>query len=121
MIDLSSKDCSYTTLKVNYIKSLLKEIKPDIKDLAHLEIINISILIFAYLLESNFFQLDEDDLILAYNDDEVILDVDKLTLELKFKNRFVNDLISSQTSKDVECLSKNLNVLSELIGDMNGF
>lgn len=117
MIDLTSLDNTYTNLKITQIKRLLKDIKPDIKELSASDIINISIIVFAYLIEGHFLDVDEDDLILAYKDDEVILDVNSLTLELKFKNELLNQILSCKDKKGFDDMMKPYVILKDLVGD----
>lgn len=112
MIDLSSKDYSYTALKVNEIKRLLKEIKPDINELTSSDVINISLLTFAYLCESNFFKTEDNDLILELYDDELLIDVEGVTMRLKFKNFLVNHLLEQ---KELDEILKEYDTLNELI------
>lgn len=102
MIDLSSKDCSYTTLKVNEIIRLLKEIKPDIIELTPSDVINISLITFAYLIECNFFDEDVDgDLRLTMYDDVIHINVEEVTMQLKFKNTLVNEILEQKPISEV--------------------
>ena len=121
MIDLTSLDNTYTNLKIIQIKRMLKEIKPDMRELSPSDVINISLITFAYLCESNFIVKDGNDLILDYKDDEVILDVNNLTIVLKFKNDMVNRIISVENEQGLDELLKPYNILKELIGDENEF
>ena len=112
MIDLSSKDYSYTTLKVNEIKRLLKKIKPDISELTSSDVINISLLVFAYLCEGDFMQTEGNDITIELFDDLVIIDVENLTLQLKFKNYLVNSLLDNN---ELDETLKKFETIKELV------
>lgn len=120
MIDLNSKDYSYSCFKVKHIKHLLKEIKPDIIDLAPSDVVNISLVTFAYLIEGNYFDEDPDgDLTFTLYDDVMHINIEDVTMELKFKNTFVNMLLNELDNKDI---FKDSKILRELVvGDENGF
>lgn len=117
MIDLTSKDCTYTTLKVNQIKRELKEIKPEIKDLSPLEVINIALIIFSYLCEGDCLESVENNLILTYAHDVLLIDVENLTMQLKFKNKLLNDFLSIVDKAGYDNMMKDFETLKELVGD----
>ena len=117
MIDLTSKDCTYTNLKVNQIKRELKEIKPDIKDLTALEVINIALIVFSYLYESDCIESVKNDLILTYTHEVFLIDVENLTMQLKFKNKLLNDFLSSVDKAGYDNMMKDFETLKELVGD----
>ena len=112
MIDLSSKDYSYTNIKANEVKRLLKEIKPDINELTTSDVINISLLIFAYLCESDFIGTDKKDLTIELYDDVLLINPEDLTLQLKFKNYLINSLLEKNELD--EALSK-FQTIKELV------
>ena len=115
MIDLTSKDYTYTNLKILDIKRMLKEIKPEIKDLSPGNVVNISLIIFAYLLEGNFIDKDvEDDLRLSLCDDVMYINDETLRMDLKFKNSLVNEILKQ---KNVNELALG-ETIKELIGDI---
>lgn len=117
MIDLTSIDSSYTNLKINEIKRMLKDIKPDIKDLSPLEIVNMSIIIFAYLIEGEFVdEYTDGDLTLSLYDDVMFINVEELTMNLKFKNLLVNQIIKQKHVNELEIGE----TIKELIGDIYG-
>ena len=115
MIDLTSKDCTYTNLKILDIKKMLKEIKPDIEDLSPSDVVNISLIIFSYLLEGNFIDIDvENDLRLTLHDDLLYINDKELKMDLKFKNALVNEIMK-QKQVNIMTLGKTIN---ELVGDI---
>ena len=117
MIDLTSKDYSYTSLKVNEIERKLKKIKPDICELTPSNVINISLLVFAYLCEGGFVETEKDDLTIALYDDLLLIDPEDLTMQLKFKNSLLNHIISITDEKSYNELFNRFPILKELEGD----
>ena len=118
MIDLTSKDCTYTIFKIFQIKRLLKKIKPDINELSSLDVINLSLIFFNYLCECDDFKIDGNDLIFTYGNEDLIIDVQNLTMRLKFKNQLLYDYFL--LVKDDENMMKDFKTVKELVGDDNG-
>ena len=119
MIDLSSKDFSYINLKAIEIERMLKEIKPDMKELTSSQIVNISLIVFAYLLEGRFFDEDPDgDLRLTVYDDVMFINVEDETMQLKFKNTLVNQILK-QTPISELSIGETIKELYE--GEKDGF
>ena len=115
MIDLTSLDETYTNLKIIEIKRMLKEIKPDIKELSPSDIINIAIIIFAYLIEGKYIDEEHDgDLRFNFHDDVMYLNIEQVTMDLKFKNALVNEILKQKPVNDL----KLGETISELIGDI---
>ena len=117
MIDLTSKDYSYTSLKVNEIERKLKKIKPDICELTSSNIINISLIVFAYLCEGGFIETEGDDLTIELYDDLLLIDVEDMTMQLKFKNILLNQIIASRDEKGYDKLFETFPTLKALEGD----
>lgn len=119
MIDLSSKDYTYINLKAIEIERMLKEIKPDMKELTSSQIVNMSLIIFAYLLEGTFFDEDPDgDLRLTVYDDVIYINVENETMQLKFKNTLVNKILEQ---KPISEISIGQTIKELFAGDENGF
>ena len=115
MIDLTSLDETYTNLKIIEIKRMLKEIKPDIDDLSPSDVINIAIIIFSYLIEGKYIDEEIDgDLRFNFHDDVMYLNVKQVTMDLKFKNALVNEILKQKPVNDL----KLGETIKELVGDV---